>query len=162
MSQSFCKHFHNYINHWTSICLWLFFQVVCSSSLHSSSSLVLNCFIMIMLVFQTSNAVASLNRCCLRMCWQCSTEEYLLLIQHEVCKSSSTEGLHVFRVLPQNGTEIKHGCLSLTQQHITPRSLQERICCIATFLKKKSNYCISLTVFHFSARPTVTKSSLVK
>jgi len=61
-----------------------------------------------------------------------STKEYLLLIQHEICEASSTKGLHVSRMLLQNGTEIKYCCLSLAQQGITPRSLQQGVCCLST------------------------------
>ena len=60
-------------------------------------------------------------------------QEYLLLVQHEIGEASSTEGQDVLRVLLQYGTKVKDGCLSLAQQGVTPRSLQQRLCCLTTF-----------------------------
>lgn len=65
--------------------------------------------------------------------WQCvSSLEYLLLIQHEIGEASSTEGLDVFWVLLQNGTEVKDGDLSLAQQDVAPASFQQGVCCLTT------------------------------
>lgn len=63
----------------------------------------------------------------------CLERLYLLLVQREIGEASSTEGLDMLWVLLQNGTKIKDGCFSLTQQSITPCSLQQRLCGLATF-----------------------------
>lgn len=44
-----------------------------------------------------------------------NTSEYLLLVQHEMGEAPSTQGLDVFWMLLQNGTEVKDGGLALTQ-----------------------------------------------
>lgn len=61
-----------------------------------------------------------------------SRHHYLLLIQHEISKASSTQGLNMFGMIFQDGAEIKNGCFLLTQQGITPGSLQQRVHCLPT------------------------------
>lgn len=61
---------------------------------------------------------------------------YLLLVQREIGEASSTEGLNMFWALLQNGTKIKDGCFTLTQQGVTPCPLQQRLCGLATFRNK--------------------------
>lgn len=57
---------------------------------------------------------------------------YLLLVQHEISETSSTQGLNMFGVIFQDGAEIKNGCFLLTQQGVTPGSLQQRVHCLPT------------------------------
>lgn len=58
---------------------------------------------------------------------------HLLLIQHEIREASSTQGLNMLRTILQDGAEIKDGCFTLTQQGVTPGSLQQRVHCLPTF-----------------------------
>ena len=55
----------------------------------------------------------------------CLAVSYLLLAECEVGEGSTTESMHMARVLPENGTEIKDGRLTLAQQGITPGSFQQ-------------------------------------
>lgn len=44
-----------------------------------------------------------------------NTCEYLLLIQHEMGKAPSAQGLDMIWMLLKNGTKVKDGSLALTQ-----------------------------------------------
>lgn len=65
------------------------------------------------------------------------SSRYLLLIQHQMSEASSTQGLNVFGMISEDGTEIKNGRFLLTQQGITAGSLQQRVHRLPTFEKKQ-------------------------